>query len=319
MSEVLKQQVNRTKLKFIVDTCAYSHDIIEGLAKVGENSVAREIFQSWIFIAPLQVGIETKNKIFVDILRASLGNRGKKDKLHLLYQKDPSKFAFIDTKITSEYRCEFCSYLMKNNILTSLDDVGKAAEVIDSAKQIMSSCFPKIKYTDNIIESKYRGFVSKLNKFLKEDATTQQKISFFKDFNEFEKSFLQAAYSNKEIYASFKNSSKKNGYNYGDHAIIDILESDEYQSKNLGNVTIVVTEDTDLIMRVRNIRKDFGNSIIALDSSGIIDVLHYFLKNNKDYGFLKNKLPDDNNQKWTSRAIESIERGYFGDISGVGL
>ncbi len=292
----------RSFLEIIFDSCSSGKNVLRGLELLTQETKQGPVFDGSYFLIPLQVGIETKRKIFIEFLETELSNFDKNGAFHEFYRRNKGNILFVETDISQAYKFYFMIRAFKiideNNLrdkvfnelnkftekyyperLSSLtyervkDDYRLIRLQLETAYKILLKELDKV-YRRIEFQDRLKGFD---DKFIEEDFKHAEKLKLSRTFQKTMRALpestpfiLQAIYTSVITSNSLKNDDEFSIFRHdkGEESIENFLLSKRRET-NKGLVTLVISEDVGARKKIQDLRRRSNNTIFVLSSYGL--------------------------------------------------
>lgn len=292
----------RSLLEIIFDSCSSGKNVLRGLELLSSEISKGPIFDGHTYLVPLQVGIETKRKIFIEFLETELANFDKNGAFHEFYRKNSKNVMFAETDVSQAYKFYFTIRAYKvveeNNLQERV--FAEATRVIERYAGHRLSEFPyeRIREDYDIIRKQlstaYDFYRHEMEKILKRveffgkvsgksekallcSIKNAEKLKLSRTFQktlkalpESAKFILQAIYSSVITTNNMKCDEEFMVFRLdkGEEAIENFLLTKRKET-NKGLVTLIISEDVGARKKIQEIRRRSNNTIFILSSYGL--------------------------------------------------
>ncbi|MDX1949378.1 MAG: hypothetical protein SFT90_02620 [Rickettsiales bacterium] len=292
----------RSFLEIIFDSCSSGKNVLRGLELLTHETRRGPIFDGSYFLIPLQVGIETKRKIFIDFLETELSNFDKNGAFHEFYRRNKDKIYFVETDISQAYKFYFMMRAFKiideNNLKEKVfNELQKFTEKY-YPERLSSLTYERVRDDYRLIrlqlETAYKFYQKELqrvyqtiefqdrirgldDRLIVEDFKQAERLKLSRTFQKTMKALpestpfiLQAIYTSVITSNSLKNDDEFTIFRLdkGEEAIENFLLSKRRET-NKGLVTLVISEDVGARKKIQDLRRRSNNTIFVLSSYGL--------------------------------------------------
>ncbi len=330
----------RDKIEFIIDSCSMGHKVYRSLSSYVNHIVQKQprIYEDYRFVIPLQIGIETKRRLFTEFLKKELSEPDNDGYLERFYQHHREDVKVVDTRSSHIYKFMFGlkAITMVGNDVKRIERVASEAAILHSTytnnrpgldtehfikayKEFRSEIKSEYQHHKKEFASKERliknfntrilsidnpKLIGQISRTAQETSIARLSEKFFKKSPEEYKYILQAMYSRPEIFRSLKDDDDFRHYraDKGERAIEEFLYS-KRSERDPKRVTVVVSEDINARKNIQELRKKSTNTIIVLSKYG-------FALGMKELGIIKD-MSDILDSSY-SAAISSRRKKYTG-------
>lgn len=304
----------RSFFEIIFDSCSSGKNVLKGLELLSLEANRGPVFEGCYFLIPLQVGIETKRKIFIDFLETELSNFDKAGAFHEFYRRNNKRVSFVETDVSQAYKFYFTIKAYK--IIESNDLKEK---VLGEGLKFIEKYYPERKntFTYERLRDDYEVIKKQLliayKHFKKEFEVIQRRLEFRDKQSGYDEAHTQIGFKNVEklklsrtfqktlkalpestnfvlqaIYTSVITSNiLKNDEDFilfrtdkGEESIENFLLTKRRET-NKGIVTLIISEDVGARKKIQDIRRRSNNTIFVLSSYGLAVAL-------KELGLIEN-------------------------------
>ncbi len=292
----------RSLLEIIFDSCSSGKNVLRGLELLSSEVTKGPIFDGHTYLVPLQVGIETKRKIFVEFLEIELSYFDKSGAFHEFYRKNKNRLNFAETDVSQAYKFYFTirayKVIEENNLQERV--YAETTRVIERyfPKRLSEFPYERIREDYEMIRKQlstaYRHYEYEIDKILKrieyfdkmmgkseksisDDFKEAEKLKLSRTFQkilrrlpESAKFILQAIYSSVITTNTLKHDEEFMVFRLdkGEEAIENFLLT-KRKEINKGLVTLIISEDVGARKKIQDIRRRSNNTIFILSSYGL--------------------------------------------------